>query len=151
MGLVYCHKCGRKLPDNYSKKLCEACLFKRKVFWKRVLIVLGVTTGAAVAVYATNNYYNDESYDTDFAQNETGANLEEADKVALPENKHPLLSIDSFLWLYDNWGEEAAQEVLDKVQRGEMSAEQVEKAINRPEIEPEEWRDFEEGWRPDEW
>lgn len=49
-----------------------------------------------------------------------------------------------FLWIYDNWGEDAAQEVLDKVQIGENSVDQVEACINRPDIDSKDWVDFED-------
>jgi hypothetical protein len=64
---------------------------------------------------------------------------------------HPILPAKHYLWLMDNWGEDAADEILDKVQTGGMSVEQVETAINRPDIDPEDWSDFEEGWRPTNW
>ena len=64
---------------------------------------------------------------------------------------HPILPAKHFDWLLTHWGEDAAVEILDKVQTGEMTVEQVERAINRPDIEPEDWQDFEEGWRPPDW
>lgn len=63
----------------------------------------------------------------------------------------PILPIKSYDWLLTNWGEDAAVEILDKVQVGEMTVEQVESAIKRPDIEPEDWPAFEDGWRPDSW
>ena len=64
---------------------------------------------------------------------------------------HPILPAKYFDWLLIHWGEDAAVELLDKVQIGEMTVEQVERAINRPDIDPENWQDFEEGWRPSNW
>ena len=66
--------------------------------------------------------------------------IEDTDTV----KQHPLLPIKVFLWIYDNWGEDAAQEVLDKVQIGENSVDQVEACINRPDIDSKDWVDFED-------
>ena len=59
-------------------------------------------------------------------------------------------------------GEAKADEVAEYVRNGEMTAEEAsewadqieadyEHSRHRRDIEPEEWRDFEEGWRPDGW
>lgn len=59
-------------------------------------------------------------------------------------------------------GEAKADEVAEDVRNGEMTAEEAsewadkieadyERSRHRRDIEPEEWRDFEEGWRPDGW
>jgi hypothetical protein len=47
---------------------------------------------------------------------------------------HPILPIKDFDWLLTHWGEESAVEILDKVQSGEMTVEQVERGINGPII-----------------
>ncbi|BCW67342.1 hypothetical protein NicSoilB4_21050 [Arthrobacter sp. NicSoilB4] len=64
---------------------------------------------------------------------------------------HPILPAKHFDWLLTHWGEDAAVEILDKVQLGEMSVEEVEKGINRPDIDPGDWQAFEDGWRPPNW
>lgn len=63
----------------------------------------------------------------------------------------PILPARLFDEIYQLWGEEGAVEILDKVQTGEMTVEQVETALRRPDIEPEDWQRFEEGWRPNGW
>lgn len=63
----------------------------------------------------------------------------------------PILPATLFDQIMQLWGEDEAVEILDKVQVGEMTVDQVERALNRPDIEPEDWQRFEEGWRPDAW
>lgn len=63
----------------------------------------------------------------------------------------PILPATLFDQIMQLWGEDEAVEILDKVQLGEMTVDQVERALNRPDIEPEDWQRFEEGWRPDAW
>ena len=149
-----CKKCGKELSIDWKDKLCEDCRKKRKDFINKVYIGLGIagvigTIVAAVAVGSANSSNNSDA-DNNFNDNHTGGDdesLENFDTTKEP----PLLPIKAFLWVYDHWGADEAQEVFEKVQNGEMSVEDVEKAISRPDIEPEDWRDFEDGWRPDGW
>lgn len=59
-------------------------------------------------------------------------------------------------------GEEKADEVSEDVESGNMDKGEAEEwsirienmrenSRGRRDIEPEEWQDFEEGWRPDGW
>ena len=64
---------------------------------------------------------------------------------------HPILPIELFDILLRTRGEETADWVLDMVQEGTLSVDEVIRVINRPDIEPEDWRDFEDGWRPEGW
>jgi hypothetical protein len=59
-------------------------------------------------------------------------------------------------------GEDKADEVAEDVESGDMDKgaaeewsiqieEMRENSRGRRDIEPEEWQDFEEGWRPDGW
>lgn len=64
---------------------------------------------------------------------------------------HPILPIKLFDKICDMWGEDAAIDILDLVQEERMSIEDVEKAINRPDISVDDWKNFEDGWRPDNW
>lgn len=65
---------------------------------------------------------------------------------------------------YDNFeiylGTGKADEVAEKVRNGELSPEEAEEwgekvketfenSRGRKDIDPENWRDFEDGWRPD--
>ena len=43
------------------------------------------------------------------------------------------------------------EDIVDRVQDGRMTVEDVRKALNRPDIKPEDWRKFEDGWRPPNW
>ena len=63
----------------------------------------------------------------------------------------PILPPRLFDEINQIWGEEAAVEILDKVQLGEMTVEHVETGLRRPDIDPSDWQRFEEGWRPDHW
>jgi len=138
-----CKKCGVELPEGRKDKLCEECREKRKGFIKKVLIGFGVFSAAAVAAVLASSTSSDDN-DYEYGDDHTGDDNGTA-------KQHPLLPAKSFLWLYDHWGEDAAQEVLDKVQNGEMSVEHVETCINRPDIDPKDWADFEDGWRPSGW
>ena len=66
---------------------------------------------------------------------------------------HPILPIDLFDKLYDLWhgDEESLSDIVRRVQDGRMSVDDVRKALDRPDIQPEDWQDFEDGWRPDDW
>ena len=64
---------------------------------------------------------------------------------------HPILPIDLWDEIYQRDGEGEANRTSDKVQLGYLSVDDVRKAIKRPSIPPEKWRDFEDGWRPDDW
>jgi phytoene/squalene synthetase len=55
-----------------------------------------------------------------------------------------------------------ADDVANDVRSGEITADEAEawsrsveemheKSRHRPDIEPEDWRKFEEGWRPEGW
>ena len=59
-------------------------------------------------------------------------------------------------------GMDKADEVANDVRSGEVSANEAEawsrsveemheNSRHRPDIEPEDWRAFEEGWRPEGW
>lgn len=128
-----CKKCGEELPEDWDGKLCKECRDRRKEFIKKVALGIDITAEAAGLVSLMSNDDDGVAEDGD------------------AKRKSPLLPAKAFLWIYDYWGEDAAQEVLDKVQNGEMSVEQVGKAIDRPDINPKDWQDFEEGWRPPGW
>jgi hypothetical protein len=53
--------------------------------------------------------------DFDFDNDYSGGNDGSIEDSATAK-QHPLLPAKPFLWLYDHWGEDAAQEALDKVQ-----------------------------------
>lgn len=68
------------------------------------------------------------------------------------EDAHPILPIELANRIYDLWhDEDAMNDIIRKVQDGRMSVDDVRRALDRPDIEPEDWQDFEEGWRPDGW
>jgi len=71
--------------------------------------------------------------------------------LASKKKEKPILPIKFYDWMLTHWGEEDAQIMFDKVQNGEIAVEDFERGINRPDIEPGQWSDFEEGWRPDDW
>lgn len=136
-----CKKCDIKLPENWNNKLCEECREKRMRFIKKTLIGVGVAgvAAAAVALVGMNGREDDN--------NDIDQDDEMIDDTGT-EKQQPLLSAKAFLWLCDNWGDEEAEEVFDKVQSGQMSVEEVDTYINRPDIDPKDWADFEDGWRP---
>jgi len=141
-----CKKCGKELSDNSNDKLCGECQEKRKSFIRKLLIGVGAI-GVAVAAVLIGSTNSDDEDDNDSDNAYNGCD------DGLPENigkakEHPILPIKDYSWLYDHWGEDAANEVLDKVQTGEMTVEHIENCINRPDINPKDWQDFEEGWRP---
>lgn len=98
---------------------------KRKSFTKKVFIGIGALGTAVAAVLI--NLRNSDDDDYDFDEDYTGDEgmIEDTDS----EKQHPLLPIKAFLWIYDHLSEAAAQEILDKVQSGEMSVDQVETCI----------------------
>lgn len=69
------------------------------------------------------------------------------------KDAHPILPIDLYGKLNDLWNgdEEAVADVVRRVQDGKMSVTDVIKALKRSNINPKEWRKFEDGWRPEDW
>lgn len=78
-----------------------------------------------------------------------------------PEIMHEL-SKDAYTRIEIYLGKAKADEVAQEVQDGERTAHEAnqwskeieelyEKSRNRPDIEPEDWQKFEEGWRPKGW
>lgn len=74
----------------------------------------------------------------------------------------PKLSNEAYQRILIYLGEGKANEVAADVESGEMDRKEAEEwsvqieemgenSRGRRDIEPEEWRDFEEGWRPDSW
>lgn len=150
----YCKKCGSKLPENRNDKLCEECRKKRQGLVKKILVGIG-TAGIAVAtILFFRNQNSDYGYALETDDTSGDANTEDGDDFiddsAAVEYK-PLIPSEIFRWLLRNWGEEAAFEIYDKVERGELTTERVETLFYRPDIEPEDWQDFENGWRPAGW
>lgn len=71
----------------------------------------------------------------------------------------PRLSDDAYQRFESYLGSGKADEVAEQVRNGEMSAseaeewsvqleEDSERSRGRSDIDPEDWRDFEDGWRP---
>lgn len=48
-------------------------------------------------------------------------------------------------------GEYQAKRISKLVKSGEWSVEDVKRQLHRPDIDPDDWRDFEDGWRPEGW
>ena len=72
------------------------------------------------------------------------------------------LSLEAYNRFLIYLGAGKADEVARDVETGEMDADEAEnwsisieenyeRSRGRRSIEPEEWRDFEDGWRPDNW
>ncbi len=69
------------------------------------------------------------------------------------KDAQPKLPADLFLKLFDLWhgDEESIADVVRRVQDGDMSVDDVKRALNRSDIDPDDWQAFEDGWRPDDW
>lgn len=114
---------------------------------KALKALLGVGS-AALAVFSL--ILNKSEIDEDIDEDED----EDDDYETNPYRRttgHPILPIDLFDEIFLKDGEGEANRILDKVQRGQLDVEDVRKALHRPSIPPEKWRDFEDGWRPDGW
>lgn len=61
------------------------------------------------------------------------------------------ISNEAYEFIYNNSGSEEADRWFQKVHNGEVTKEYVDNMIRRPDIVPEKWQDFEEGWRPEGW
>lgn len=69
-----------------------------------------------------------------------------------PESEeHPKMSNELYDKLVAKDGKWGADRAKRLVESGEWKAEQLERALNRPDIDPDDWRDFEDGWRPEGW
>lgn len=109
---------------------------------KRVLLGASAFALGMLIRYITsdNDREEDDEFDDDYESN--------------PHRRttgHPILPIDLFDEIYQLSGEGEANRILDKVQLGKMSVDDVRTYLHRPDIEPEQWRDFEDGWRPENW
>ena len=61
------------------------------------------------------------------------------------------ISLKAYDYIYEHGGEAEAERWFYKVHNGEITTQEVDRMIDRNDIEPEAWRDFEDGWRPDNW
>lgn len=147
-----CRDCGyvNKLIEINRKTTNDETMQKqKKTAWEKAKPVLkkigkGVLVGGSfVAAVAVSTALSREDND----------NVERGHAGSFRKTKgHPILPAIDWSRIYDRDGAEEADRILDKVQRGELSVEQVERALNRPDIPPEKWRDFEDGtWIPDGW
>ena len=74
------------------------------------------------------------------------------DDEETPESEeHPTLSDELYRKLVAKDGKWGADRAKRLVESGEWKAEHLERALNRPDIDPEDWRDFEDGWSPEGW
>lgn len=107
-------------------------------------LVYAITGAAAAGVLALlhSKDSEDEEDDDDYY---------DEDNPVRKTTGHPKLPIDLFEKIYNRDGEAEAVRILDKVQRGEISVDYLRKVMDRPGIDPEDWRDFEDGWRPEGW
>ena len=64
---------------------------------------------------------------------------------------HPILPATVYSDVYDILGVDGADEILDQVQEGRITVEDVERMLERDDIDPEDWEAFEDGWRPENW
>jgi hypothetical protein len=68
------------------------------------------------------------------------------------EDAQPILPIELCCKLMDLFhDDESVNDIIERVQEGRLSVDQVRKELNRPDIDPEDWQAFEDGWRPDGW
>jgi uncharacterized paraquat-inducible protein A len=56
-----CKKCGKPLPDDYKKKLCESCTGKKAETVKnslKTVLSVAVVVGGTIVTLATNGKIN---------------------------------------------------------------------------------------------
>jgi len=148
----YCKNCVIALPEDWNDKLCKECQEKRRNLVKKILCGIGIASVAVVAFLFLRNRGADNLYalENDYTCDDDDIGDASIHDSATVEYK-PLIPLEIFRWLLRNWGEDAAFEIYDKVERGEMTTELVETLFYRPDIEPKDWQDFEDGWRPEGW
>ena len=61
------------------------------------------------------------------------------------------ISPKAYEFIYNRDGVEEANRWFDKVHNGDITREELDRMIDRPDIDPEDWQDFEDGWRPNNW
>ena len=70
-------------------------------------------------------------------------------------NIYDEISEEAYEFFYDAGGEYLANFWYQKVHNGDITKDELDERVrilkNRPDIDPEDWRDFEDGWRPDGW
>ena len=70
-------------------------------------------------------------------------------------NIYDEISFEAYDYYYNIGGENLANHWYQKVHNGDITKDELDKRVEkykrRPDIEPEDWRDFEDGWRPEGW
>lgn len=69
------------------------------------------------------------------------------------KDARPKMPAELFGQVYDlfHGDEDSIHDVVERVEDGRMSVEDVRRNLARPDIDPEDWQDFEDGWRPSNW
>ena len=117
--------------------------------WKPITIGALTLVAGIVTVSLLSNNDDDPITDNNSDDDEGGSEMPEISQKAFDD-------IETFL------GKGKAEEVAEQVRSGDMTPEaadnwgrqlweQYERSRGRRDIEPEEWQDFEEGWRPEGW
>lgn len=63
----------------------------------------------------------------------------------------PIMPANMFADIFEQFGEETASMAFDNVENGIWTVDEVQDFMDRPDIEPDDWEKFEEGWRPNNW
>lgn len=80
--------------------------------------------------------------------NETDDNIDfENEEPAKQEN----MPDDLYKKIRAKQGKYYADRAKSLVESGDWSIEWLERSMRRPSISPENWRDYEDGWRPNGW
>ena len=61
------------------------------------------------------------------------------------------ISTEAYEFIYNRDGAEEADRWFNKVHNGEITRDELDRVIKRPDIDPEDWQAFEDGWRPNNW
>lgn len=145
MNATTCKKCAEALPDGHGTKLCEACLQRRRDRTRKVLIATGITAAAALVAYVVVR-------SSPTASGTPASDEDEGEE--LPPDAHRRFE------MYLGTGK--ADDVAADVRAGELTAAEAEewcrsvedmheRSHHRRDVEPRDWRAFEEGWRPEGW
>lgn len=131
-------KAGAIATGNFVKK-----------HWKPIVVTTLTLVAGAITYAVLSNNDDNPSVDISTDDDEGGPEMPEISQKAFDD-------IETFL------GRGKAEEVAEQVKSGDMTPEaaenwgkqlwdQYERSRGRRDIEPEEWRDFEDGWRPEGW
>jgi hypothetical protein len=132
--------------DGIKTGAIVTCRFVKR-YWKPIVIT-GLTFAAGIATAIVLSRHDEENNDMDFVEGG------DENEMKMPQDIHDRLAMfwdpvkaDEWAELMEN-GEITLEEATAQADMWEKHSAEI---VGRRDIRPEEWRDFEDGWRPQGW